>query len=193
MNLAKIGRQNVGINSSESRTPKAEPKDVGDKTAPDAHQPGTSTWWVFYGTAAGILILDQICKLALVARMSEGQSQPLVGPYVSLTVHHNPGAAFGLFPTGTVGLAILAAVVIIILVLYGPRATRCHSGLSVALGLTLGGAAGNLIDRARLGYVIDFIDIHFWPVFNIADIAITCGAIMLVLSVLRKSSRRTAL
>ena len=144
-------------------------------------------WWVFYATAIGVLIIDQIAKLAIVARMSEGQSRPLVGPYLSLTLQHNPGAAFGLFPGGTIALAVLAAVVVVVLVLFGPRAAQFSLGFNTALGLALGGAAGNLIDRVRLGYVIDFLDLHFWPIFNIADIAITCGAIILILSVLRQS------
>lgn len=189
MSLGTTSQQDCGPNPSVAQRPETEQREEGTNGLTKARRYRPGTWWAFYATAAGILILDQISKLAIVARMNEGQSQPIGGPYLSLTVHHNPGAAFGLFATGTVGLAILAAVVTVILVLYGPWATRFSPWLSVALGLTLGGAAGNLVDRVRLGYVIDFIDVHFWPVFNVADIAISCGAIMLVLSVLRGRRR----
>ena len=144
------------------------------------------SWWLFYVAAAAVLIGDQLAKLAIVARMSLGQSRPILGTCLSFTVQHNTGAAFGLFAQGTVGLAVLAMVVIAVLLPFGHRAARVSPWLALALGLVLGGAAGNLIDRLRLGYVIDFLDIHIWPVFNVADIGITCGAIMLVISMIRR-------
>ena len=159
--------------------------------APNTQACRPAAGWAFYAIAVAVLITDQITKLAIVAQLSEGQSQPIVGPYLSLTVQYNTGAAFGLFPGGTVGLAVLTAVVVVVLVLWGRQATHFSAWFSAALGLSLGGAAGNLIDRVRLGYVIDFIDLHFWPVFNIADIAITCGAVILVLSILRRCRCRS--
>ena len=149
------------------------------------------TWWVFYAVTGALLLTDQMTKLAIVMRMNLGQSQPILGPYLSFTVQYNTGAAFGMFGQRTLGLAVLSAVVIAVLVPFGHRAARGNLGLAVALGLALGGAAGNLLDRVRLGYVIDFLDVHFWPVFNVADIGITCGAIMLVLSMVRRCQQRS--
>lgn len=160
---------------------------------PDEDHPPTQ-WsraaaWIFYGAAAATLVIDQLSKLAVVRQMSEGQSEPVLGPYLSRTLQFNPGGAFGLFPSQTVGLTILGAVIVVVLVTYGRHAANSSGSLTVGLGLILGGAAGNLIDRIRLGYVIDFIDLHFWPVFNVADAAITCGAIILVVAIARCSRR----
>ena len=138
-------------------------------------------WWALYTVVAAVVVIDQITKWAIVGRMTLGQSRPILGRCLSFSLQHNTGAAFGLFSQGTVALAVVAAVVIAVLLPLGHRAARASPWFAVALGLGVGGAAGNLIDRLRLGYVIDFLDLHVWPVFNVADIGITCGAIMLAL------------
>jgi len=107
-----------------------------------------------------------------------------LGRVLSFTRHHNTGGAFGLFASGTTALTVVSILVIVILVLFGRRAALTSRCLGLGIALQLGGAAGNLLDRARLGHVIDFIDFHFWPVFNIADIGVTVGAFLIVYALL---------
>lgn len=140
--------------------------------------------WRFYLIAAGVLAADQGTKLAAAHWLQPHPSVPLLGRFVSLTYHTNTGAAFGLMPWASTALQVLAAAVVGILLIYGCRMAQSRLALDMALGCLLGGAAGNLLDRLRLGYVVDFIDLHFWPVFNIADSAITVGAILFVCSLL---------
>ena len=134
--------------------------------------------------AVGLLILaaDQLTKFAAASLLLAGESRPLLGAYLSLTVQRNTGAAFGMFPAATTALIALAAIIIIFIAVWGPQVAQSTRLLTVGLGMALGGAAGNLIDRLRLGYVLDFLDLHFWPVFNVADIGITCGAILVVIA-----------
>ena len=134
--------------------------------------------------AVGLLILaaDQLTKFAAARLLLAGQSQPLLGPYLSLTVQRNTGAAFGMFPAATTALIALAAIIVIFIAVWGPQIAQSNRLLAAGLAMALGGAAGNLIDRLRLGYVLDFLDLHFWPVFNVADIGITCGAILVVIA-----------
>ncbi len=143
----------------------------------------------FFLYAVGLLVLaaDQLTKFAAAKLLLTGQSRPLWGTYISLAVQRNTGAAFGLFPAATTALIALAAVIIIFIAVWGTRIAKSNNLLAAGLGMVLGGAAGNLIDRLRLGYVVDFIDLHFWPVFNVADIGITCGAILVVIAVFLKT------
>lgn len=133
-----------------------------------------------YLTAAAIVAADQAAKLAAVHWLRPVESVP-VASWLSLTWATNTGGAFGVFAASTGLLAAVAVVVIAALVVIAPR---LGSGRlpSVGVACVMGGALGNLIDRIRVGYVIDYIDLHFWPVFNIADIAITVGAGLLVLA-----------
>ena len=139
--------------------------------------------------AVGLLVLaaDQLTKLAAARLLPSGESRPLLGAYVSLTVQSNTGAAFGIFPAATTALIALAAIIIIFIALWGPQLAQSNRLLATGLGMALGGDAGNLIDRLRLGCVVDFIDLHFWPVFNVADIGITCGAILVVIALFCKT------
>ncbi len=144
----------------------------------------------FYAVAVLVFALDQVTKWAVRQGLPLGASCPVVGRFLSLTHQHNTGAAFGLFPAWTVPLIVVAAVVTIVLVCYGPRAALQSRILSVGLALQLGGAAGNLHDRLRFGHVTDFIDFHFWPVFNTADAAITCGAGLIAYSLITAKSHK---
>ena len=151
--------------------------------------------WILPVTAAGVVLVDQLSKYLVVTRLREGQScdlAPWLAPIFHITHVTNTGAAFGLF-RGLGGLFVVVAVVVIaVILLYshelsaGPRLTR------VALGLQLGGAIGNnLVDRLRQGYVVDFIDLNFWPlrewpVFNVADSSIVAGVIVLALLMVRE-------
>lgn len=133
--------------------------------------------------AAAVVIIDQVTKAIALTKLASAGSIPAVGTIVSFTLVKNTGAAFGLFRYQTpVFIAIsLAAVVFIVYYL-----TKRKPGFYLPFALILGGAVGNLIDRLRPGgYVIDFIDLHFWPVFNIADSCITIGALLLFVVILR--------
>ena len=101
----------------------------------------------------------------------------MLGPYIRFTYVENRGAAFGLLQEQTT-FFILVGVTVIGVILYSFRQMpRPSIILTVALGLQLGGAIGNLIDRVRFGYVVDFMDLSVWPVFNVADSAIVCGVV----------------
>ena len=131
----------------------------------------------------GVLTLawDQLSKWAIIRSFEPGATLPLFPPVLSLTYVQNTGAAFGLFK-GQHTLFIVLSVCVIAWVgrqLATPGAV--HGVARWALALILGGASGNLIDRVRLGYVIDFLDLHWWPVFNIGDSAITVGVTWLIL------------
>jgi signal peptidase II len=116
--------------------------------------------------------------------MQIGESWPVLDGVLSLTHVRNTGAAFGILP-GAMAWFMLAAVVVLVAIAYvwwrhAPR----DRWTVLALGLIAGGATGNLIDRAFLGGVTDFLDVHVWPVFNVADIALDLGVAIVVVRVL---------
>lgn len=154
---------------------------------------GTRTgahWFVFVGTAGLVMVLDQLSKAWLVANVSPGEVVNVVGEYVRLVFHQNSGALFGLFRDNAVVFGIVSLGVVGLIVAYHARADRSLY-LSIALGLLLGGALGNLIDRLRLGYVVDFVDIGIGDLrfftFNLADAAISTAIVMLVAAALLPS------
>ncbi len=148
-------------------------------------------WWnvVFFFTTALLLVTaDQLSKLWIRSNLAVGESLFEVG-FFRLTRVHNTGAAFGLFQSQSFLLTIIALVGVAALLLYvfffHHRFPFLGNWLGkLALGLVLGGAVGNLVDRLRFGYVTDFIDIGIWPVFNIADTAVTVGVILFAYSLL---------
>ena len=125
------------------------------------------------------LTADQVSKALVRMNLHPGQSVPDSGMF-RLTYVTNSGSAFGLFPNQTFLLIIASFVGIAVLLVF----VRAHPGggalLPVSLGLQLGGATGNLVDRIRLGYVVDFIDVGWWPVFNLADSSIMVGLTILI-------------
>jgi len=144
---------------------------------------------VFFLAALLVVVADQLSKMWIRSNLVVGQSLPETG-FFRLTHVHNTGAAFGLFRDQSFILAIVALVGIIVLIVYALLIYRYFPFLDnllckSALGLVLGGTVGNLIDRVRLGYVTDFIDVGIWPSFNIADSAIVVGIIVFVYSLLR--------
>ena len=134
--------------------------------------------------AASVVIIDQITKAIAVARLTSAGSLPAIGTIVSFTLVKNTGAAFGLFRYQTTVFVVISVIAIAFTVFY---LARKRPALYLPFALILGGAVGNLIDRLRPGggYVIDFIDLHFWPVFNIADSCITIGAVFLFVMIIR--------
>jgi len=134
--------------------------------------------------AVSIFILDRVTKYIAVNCLIQGQSVQVVQNIFHFTLVQNSGAAFGLFRGGTTVFVFLSLLVIAFIMLYAFKHKTKDMIASIALGLVLGGAIGNLLDRIRLGYVIDFLDFRVWPVFNIADSAISVGATVLVLRIL---------
>lgn len=144
---------------------------------------------VFLLAAAAVVILDRVTKAMVVARMSLGESIPLVDSFLSLTYITNTGIAFGLFNTGSgtlktliLGSATAAALGVMVWLLVEMERGDLLGG--TAVGMVAGGAVGNFIDRVRTGEVIDFIDVywrhHHWPAFNAADSAISVGVTLLI-------------
>jgi len=113
-----------------------------------------------------------------------GRSVPIIGSTLRLSLVHNTGAAFGLLSSSSIILMVLATVAVLLFAVYGRRVASDPLRMG-AVGLLLGGTLGNLSDRVRFGHVIDFIELSFWPTFNVADIAITIGAVLLAISLLR--------
>lgn len=103
----------------------------------------------------------------------------------------NTGAAFGLFPNGSVLFSVIAVVVSIVIIIYNQYLPARHQLYRIALGLQLGGALGNLISRMRLGHVTDFLDFGPWPVFNVADLCVVIGVIMLAFLMLIEEQQRS--
>jgi len=140
--------------------------------------------WSLAGALCGVVFAaDQAAKAAIEANLVPGEKIELLGP-LALTLTHNSGVAFGLAGGGGVGLVLVGIVALaVIAYLFNRDATA--SGAWVAVGLLAGGALGNLADRIRADEVTDYIDIGSWPAFNLADVAITCGVVLLVLLYLR--------
>ena len=143
---------------------------------------------VFFLIGFLIVFVDQLSKIWVRANLYLGQSILDAG-FFQITHIHNTGAAFGLLRGQSFALTLVAIIGIIAVLLC---AFFCHRFLPFldnmlgksALGLVLGGTVGNLIDRLRFGYVTDFIDFRVWPVFNVADSAVTVGVIIFACSIL---------
>jgi signal peptidase II len=139
-------------------------------------------WAVFLGVAALVLVADQVSKYLVLGNLSVGEMWnpvPLLRPFVTLTHVTNTGAAFGLFQEYGTLFAIVPFLVVGGMLIFYRYLPPGQVLLKVSLGLQLGGAVGNLVDRVRLGSVVDFIDFKIWPVFNVADMAIVAGVAIL--------------
>ena len=140
-----------------------------------------------------VLSSDQLTKFNIAQHFSPGESRPFLGPWVDLTYSLNPGAAFGWWKESPAMLAAFAFALIVILGVWLVklwRNSKASGLLSLGVALVFAGAVGNEIDRLRLGVVVDFIDLKFWPVFNIADSAITLGALIIILQTVSERRRR---
>ena len=142
-----------------------------------------ANWVVFVATAGVVIVLDQVSKAWLAANVAPGQVVHVAGDAVRLIFSRNSGALFGLFRDNAVVFGIVSLGVVGMIALYHGRSGRSLY-LSLTLGLLLGGALGNMTDRLRLGYVVDFVDIGIgdvrWYTFNAADAAISAAIVMLV-------------
>ena len=147
--------------------------------------------WLLLLVAFVAVIVDQITKRLVETRIALGQSVDIaaaLSPYLSFTHTKNPGAAFSMLQEGGAIFFVVGAIVTLLILYYAPRLPLSDWLSRLALGLQLGGAIGNLVDRTRIGVVTDFI--HFqipqwnfdWPVFNVADSCIVMGVIILIVS-----------
>jgi len=144
---------------------------------------------LFFAVIAGIAFLaDRFSKIAVMGALREEEGLPILNGFLHLTRVNNTGAAFGLFKGNAVFLAIICVVFLAVLFL-GRRKSAPDIKSFVGFALLAGGALGNLADRILYGHVIDFIDFRVWPVFNVADICI-CSGVILVLWVEWRASRK---
>lgn len=132
---------------------------------------------LFWITVILVLMIDQGTKFIVKNSMTIYDSIPLIPNIFHLTYIENPGAAFGLLANQRVFFIVITSVILIAVIYFYYQLKGEHILLRIALGMVVGGAIGNLIDRLRMGMVIDFFDFRIWPVFNIADSAIVLGMI----------------
>jgi signal peptidase II len=168
--------------------------EAGQRRVPSS---GARARWIgFFGLAAVVMVADQVSKAWIAANFNPASSSGVpgtaagptrvIGDWVRIAVSHNDGGIFGLLGSSALVLGLASLVVIVAIVVYQARAgVLGHPRLTVALGLLLGGAVGNLIDRLRLGYVIDWVDMGIgssrFYTFNVADSAISTAIALLLL------------
>jgi signal peptidase II len=151
---------------------------------------------LFLGLAALVVAVDQVTKRLADDRLRGQRSVPVLDDVLRLTYVENRGAAFGLLQDQTTFFVFVGILVIGVIAASYRYLPRSGFRLHLALGLQLGGAIGNLIDRIRTGYVVDFVDFgyrsNWWPVFNVADSAIVVGVALLALNALSPSPAEEA-
>lgn len=139
--------------------------------------------WILLATIVGTVLLDQVSKHLVRTWIEFGQAIPLVG-FIKLFHVTNSGSAFGFFQGQTLPLIVASVVGIGLLIWFYISQSRNQPTLGFCFGLILGGAVGNLLDRVIFGRVTDFIDIGWWPTFNVADSAIVIGVTILAIGML---------
>jgi signal peptidase II len=136
--------------------------------------------WVALATVAlAALAADQLTKRIVTSRLALDESTHVFGAFY---IHHvrNSGIAFGLFSQATAVVILLTGAAVLWMLVFFARSGARHPVLPVALGLVIGGSLSNLLDRVRLGYVTDFLDLRWWPAFNLADSFIVVGVLVLL-------------
>ncbi len=156
---------------------------------------GRARWPIFLGLAAVIVVVDQLTKAWLVSLLEPGERTNVVGDVVRLIHSQNSGALFGLFKDQALLFGLVSIGVVGLIVWFHGSSGR-NTLLSVALGLLLGGALGNMIDRFRLGYVVDWVDagigdLRFYT-FNVADSAISIAIVLIVVTALLPTRASTS-
>ncbi|CUH94198.1 putative membrane protein [Propionispora sp. 2/2-37] len=131
-----------------------------------------------------IIVLDQLTKYYVQTHMLPGMSIPLIQNVFHLTYVLNPGAAFGILEHKTAFFVVIAGMMIAGVFWFYPRIPAGNLLLRVGIAFMVGGAIGNVIDRVRTSYVVDFFDFRIWPVFNIADIAIVTGVFFIIIHII---------
>jgi signal peptidase II len=151
-----------------------------------AVRPLGATWpqWVSLGAVAvASLGADQLTKAIVTNRLDINDEVHIIGPF---SIHHvtNSGIAFGLFASATSVVILLTGLAVAWMLYFFARSGSRHPVLPVALGLVIGGSVSNLVDRVRLGHVTDFLDVRYWPAFNLADTFIVVGVAALLLALI---------
>jgi signal peptidase II len=136
-------------------------------------------WLGLGAVVAAALAADQLTKALVVGTLDLGDSVHVVGPF-SIHHVHNSGIAFGLFASATSVVIVLTTMAVAWMLFFFARSGARHPVLPAAVGLLIGGSVSNLIDRVRLGHVVDFLDLRFWPAFNLADSFIVAGVAVLL-------------
>ena len=132
-----------------------------------------------------VTLFDQGIKAVVVRQIPAAATIPLIPGVLSLTHVQNTGVAFGLFAGISPLITAFAALTLLFFLFYNRGRWLGSRVIGAGIALMAGGAAGNLLDRVRLGFVVDYLDLHVWPVFNLADVAIVVGAGILVLALSR--------
>jgi signal peptidase II len=173
---------------SEAATASEAAAEAGSAADPGQAAPGSGAtvarrrWPLFVVLAATVVVADQIAKAFVTGSLAPGQSVDVVGDLVRIVFGQNSGALFGLFKDNALMFGVVSLVVIGLIVLYHAR-SAASLYLTITLGPLLGGAIGNMIDRLRLGYVVDFVDVGIgstrFYTFNVADSAISLAIVLL--------------
>jgi signal peptidase II len=175
------------LSEPAQRTP-SRPLDVRVGSSTNALRPissaerslaaGRRQWLGLLSIAVAAIAADQLTKQIVSSALGLYESVHIVGPF---SIHHvqNSGIAFGLFSDATSIVIVLTALAVAWMVVFFARSGQRHPVLPVALGFVLGGSSSNLVDRVRLGHVTDFLDIRYWPAFNLADTFIVVGVAIL--------------
>jgi len=133
---------------------------------------------LLYWIALALLLADQLTKSVIIYQLSVGDSIPVLKGIFHISFIHNTGIAFGMLQDNPLVLTIIITVCVIFLMVFSYKILSRPLWDRIAYGLILGGAIGNLIDRFRFGWVVDFLDFRIWPIFNLADSGITIGVIL---------------
>ncbi|HSM56129.1 MAG TPA: signal peptidase II [Candidatus Sulfomarinibacteraceae bacterium] len=160
-----------------------------EEPQPDQDPAGGRQKLLLFFVAGAIIIVDHITKLFIEQWLplnSTWAPIPELAGVFRITHVSNTGAAFGLFPGGSLIFTVIAIIVVGVIIVYNYQLSGSQRLLRLALGLQLGGATGNLVDRLRLGHVTDFLDFGPWPVFNVADASIVAGVVILGILMFRE-------
>lgn len=141
-----------------------------------------------WAAVLSLIGLDQVTKWVIRQNLALGESIPVIPSVMSFTYIENPGAAFGILAGSRVLFIVLTLALLTLLVWYRSQLAKQYLLLDGAAVLIIAGALGNLLDRLVKGSVTDFFDFHFFPIFNIADIAVTCGVGLMVVYILKHES-----
>jgi len=187
--------------SEEAREP-ARQRDVRVGSSTDALAPllvaerplgaGVVQWLGLAAVGLAAVAADQLTKRIVTGQLGLGDSLHVVGPF-SIRHVQNSGIAFGLFASATALVILLTAFAVAWMLVFFARSGARHPVLPVSLGLVIGGSLSNLLDRVRLGYVTDFLDLRYWPSFNLADSFIVIGVCVLLTALVaaEREPRRT--
>ncbi len=143
--------------------------------------PGLAQWVGLGVVSVAAVAADQLTKWMVSSALGLGEAVAVVGPF---SIHHvrNTGIAFGLFSSATTAVIVVTVAAVGGMLVFFARAGQRHTLVPIALGLVLGGSVSNLLDRVRLGHVTDFLELDYWPAFNLADTFIVVGVALLFLS-----------